>query len=112
MTLAEKIIDLIAQEKNDGAAIVTAIESLKAALAASNAKISDLSAQIATLSTEAAGVSGLQAQVVSDLQAQIEALQAEIANANTAADTIADINTPTVVEPVVTPTPEVVPTVQ
>lgn len=93
--LADIIRALTAQEKAEGAATLAAIESLKVALEASDAKVSDLSAQIATLSEEIVGVPGL--------KAQIESLQAELSDATEAAQLISEINA----APTVLASPEV-----
>ena len=82
--LADIIRALTEQEKAEGLAILKAIEALKASLAASDVKISELSAQIATHSEELVGVP--------ELQAQIAALQSELSEATEAAQLISEIN--------------------
>lgn len=77
MTLAEKILALTEQEKKEGLAIVAACESLKEALAKSEAKIAEIVTQIGD---------------IPQLQAEIANLRAELRDANIAADAIAEIN--------------------
>jgi CTP:molybdopterin cytidylyltransferase MocA len=77
MTLAEKIAALTEQEKKEGAAIVAACESLKEALAASEAKIAEIVAQVGD---------------IPQLQAEIARLSEQLRLADIAANTIAEIN--------------------
>jgi SMC interacting uncharacterized protein involved in chromosome segregation len=77
MTLAEKIEALTEQEKKEGAAIVAACDALKEALAASEAKIAEIVAQVGD---------------IPQLQAEIAKLREQLRLADIAADAIAEIN--------------------
>jgi CTP:molybdopterin cytidylyltransferase MocA len=77
MTLAEKIQALTEEEKREGLAIVAACESLKEALAASEAKIAEMVALIGD---------------IPQVQAEVVKLREELRLANIAADAISEIN--------------------
>jgi hypothetical protein len=87
MTLAEKIAALTEQEKKEGAAIVAACDALKEALAASEAKIAEIVAQVGD---------------IPQLQAEIANLREQLRLADIAADTISEINAAPIAEPVET----------
>jgi hypothetical protein len=92
--LADKITAMTEQEKLEGKAIVAACESLKLALATSEAKILEMATMIGD---------------IPQLQAEVALLRLELADANEAADLIATINS---APPTPQTTPEVEPTVE
>jgi seryl-tRNA synthetase len=103
MSLAEKIKTLTEQEIKEGKAVVAACESLKESLASTTAKFAAAEARIAELVSQIGDIPQVQAELTA-LRVELADAKKTIAEADLAADMIADINQPATEEsPIVVP---------
>jgi seryl-tRNA synthetase len=103
MSLAEKIKTLTEQEIKEGKAVVAACENLKESLASTTAKFAAAEARIAELVSQIGDIPQVQAELTA-LRVELADAKKTIAEADLAADMIADINQPATEEsPVVVP---------
>lgn len=91
MSLAQKILDLIAREEGNGELINEALKSLQNALDAAKAEIVELAQQITNFKGGSAEVS--------KLKERIRSLENELSKANDATNLIAGINYPPEINP-------------
>ena len=91
MSLAQKILDLIARERSEGESINEALKALQSALDAAKSEIVKLLEQVTNLSSEGVEVSGL--------KKRIKSLEDELSKANNATNLIAAINYPPEINP-------------
>lgn len=91
MNLADKIKQLIATEKAEGAVIVAACDSLKVSLATTNEKLDAANAKIDELSALIGDIPQIQMEVV-NLRLELASAKLQLAEADAAAELIAEIN--------------------
>lgn len=102
MNLADKIKELIATEKVEGAVIVAACNDLKVALSTTNEKLEAGNAKIEELSTLIGDIPQIQEEVVK-LRIELAEAKQQLVAADAAADLISEINPTPESEPVAEP---------